>query len=818
MRDRAMTVACLCALAWLAAAFPRPAAACGFHSSFLAKKITPREWWEYHKHEYVEEKEEAPVISGGGSQEPAVFRKKPSETAPEVRTRQKALIAMMLKHLLYLTSTNVMPAEFPDFKTSSIPDYNKSFRDILVELGADAVPFILEAYLNTLYVQNEDGLGLERNAQFKDDLVDVLVRIGRRSVAAIAAVAATQSNKRSQEALVSLIGKVLEREATLQGVPALVQGALERWAEGGARLRAMATDDRVPGPERGLILNVWLGIAFARGEVPSIIAYLRDRTEPEHLRSEAVEFLAARGHGPAVAEFLARAEDSEEGVFVRRSCLRGIWEIHLQSETVPMDAVRASTGLKKLVTGSEEPKALRIHALYLLAHLADASLLDAVLLLLHREEEDEGVRVAALEAVEILDLQARAAARLDPRLLLKRRHVAEYRFRLLALLGYGGDKKIAEPLVRIVLAEDEFVPMRLKALLALHRLNFPGYERAETIVLEKTELVDAVAAFIFDANRSGAERAGVIRDLEVLLSLQARALTVALVRSGKAEAAIRTASLPVEIRVKALALFLRWKGAEAVGLVREILEDPEAPPELLAAAASWAGTWRVDALADALRALRTKGRDPAARLAALEALFLLGEKTEASAVAQILFPRSGPAPDSGVVLAALGLLGRLGTREALAAILRCVKPAHGGPWDVTAAALAALGRTREGGRAAFSQVWHAFRAGELGNIEARTAFLECFLLLGPSQEICDFLVKQGQLELTRIPLGVPAFPGRGVELPEEDRQILPALHALALLNAYMTKKPDLFDLSQGQQIFSTIQNWYFAAKRTMPRE
>ncbi|MHC4780996.1 MAG: hypothetical protein ACYTFG_20680, partial [Planctomycetota bacterium] len=452
-----------------------PVLACGFHSTFLAKKITPKKWWEYHKHEYVEEKKPSQIISGGGDLEPSFFKKKASKKpTAEGRGKRKALIAMVVKHLMYMNKTNIIPSEFPDFNESVVPEFMKSFKAILVELGPDAVPFILDAYLVTLFGSAPHGQDLSRNRKFQDDMIEVLMRIGRSSIAAIASYAAKARGGKSRNAVLTLVGKVTAREPTLKPIPGLIQAALRDWAVGGANLLEVARRGDMGVPEKALVFQVWLGLAWERRAEADILALFRDKEFPTHLRADVVDFLAGKEHLPAVESFLKVILDGQEELFVRRCGIMGIWELHLLRPEASMSQVKGELGLKNLLTSPAERPAIRIACIFLLANLDDDTLLDSLVVLLNREKENEGVCVAALDGLERLKLKAEAAARIDRQILARRDHIADVRFRLLDLFKSRSDKDVAPAIVKIVIHPTEYVPMRLKGLIALKTLGFTG--------------------------------------------------------------------------------------------------------------------------------------------------------------------------------------------------------------------------------------------------------------------------------------------------------------------------------------------------------
>jgi HEAT repeat protein len=816
----------------LASVFSPEAWACGFHSSFLAKNIHPKNWWEYHKHEYVDEEESKPTVTGTGNLEPAFFKKKKKgHPSAERRSKRRALIAMVVRHMMYLNATNVMPGEFPDFRPNSVTGFIRSFKDILVELGPDAIPHILDAYLWMLFTEPTGKLGLTKNRQFKDDMIDVLMRIGTKSLASMSAYAAKCKSSRCVNAVIALMERILQRDPDLKGVPSLVHSALKNWSKGSGKLQKLFRAEKGSGPSRTLILHIWLGIAFEKGEHDAIVALVHDRDLEDFLRAQVIGFLARKEHTPAMPSFLKLMLDPEENIFVRRSSVMGIWELYLYCPKADMKTVKEEMGLKALITNTEENKTLRIVCIFLLANLEAAGLLDTLVLLLNREKEDEGVRLASIEGIEKLGLTTQAAGKLDKEVLLRRKAIAEVRFRLLKIVTSLNDKGVAPILVKILLSDTEYPPIRVKSLITLKMLNFSGFEDAEKIILERTKIAEELVAFVLDREIGALAKIGMLKDLEALFSLQCGGLGRAFLSPVLLEKTQEEKAFSQEVQEAVFRLFTKIKGKESIITLKKILENPNASPGIKTIIASWAGDQRVEELKRAVEKAHAAGKDALLRITTLDALEKLGKKVDAKAVGRILFTKSGGTAGPDVMRIGLRLAGRIGT-DALWIAAQCVRPPSEGGWDVTEAALNVLGGRTTAARPWFSQIWSAYHKSELGDPECREAFLSCLLRLGPSKEICDFLMKRMELEVKRLPVN-PSTP-IGKEAEEgawKTKEVIPPVHGLFLLHAYMegnTKPPDLSKISSqptrgyfpdpNANLLIKIRNWYNRERMRMPNK
>ncbi|MCU0723000.1 MAG: hypothetical protein MUC63_05205 [Planctomycetes bacterium] len=813
----------LAAAAVLLALIASPARACGFHSSFLSRKATPRQWWEYHRHEYVAAAKPSQVVTGRENDlEPAAFKERRAATESEDRTlKRRALAATVMQHLMYLNAANVQPSEFPDFKESYIPDYLKSFKEILVEIGSEAVPFLLEAYLNTLAGDEGNMFGMSRNRQFNEDVADVLQRIGKSAVPEIAAFAARHPSDKARETLLGLAARVVKADPDLAFLPGTLNAALPAWKTESPRLLKASREGALSASAKDLLFRVWMAVSFQRGETAALVEALRDRAAPADQRIAVADFLAGKEHLPVAADLLRIARDPEEALQLRQAAVLGVWTLHLLCTGLDREAVKGDLGLKERIAAPGEKTALRILLLYFLANLGDESLLDLLVLVLNRADDDPGVRMAALDAVGRLGLRTRAGLKIDPEVLLRPDALPSFRLGLLDLLGAAADKARAPALVRLLLSDDDPVPLRVRSALLLRPLNFPGYDRALAIARERTRLDAQLAAYLLDPAVSAADRAGVARDLEALAALQVEGLARAAAGPSMRKVALGEASAPPDAREILVRLTIRVEGGRALPLLREVLESPAADPRVKAQVARWAGEARASGLHEALKKAREGSKDPLLSAAVLDALERLGERVDPRDVGALLAPAGGREPDAEVFEIALPLLGRIGDRTAFQHVVRWVQSPSEGPWSVSSLALRVVGAAGEEARPWFQNLWEIFVRTELGDPVCRTAFLECFLRLGPSRDIVETLSDRMRFEIQRAPISQlppaagPAAPGVGREV----KAFLPPLHAFVLLHAYWKKTTELPDVTQAQQLAADFLAWYFqTGKAAMPKK
>jgi hypothetical protein len=809
----------------LLALFAASARADGFHGSFLARKVSPRQWWEYHRHEYVVPKKSTQVVTGKeGDLEPAVFKeKKAASESEDLRLRRRALAATLMQHLMYLNASNVIPAEFPDFKESYLPDWMRSFKDILVEIGGDAVPFLLDAYLSTLASEEGNAFGLARNRQFNEDVAEVLQRIGKNAVPEIAAYAAGRPAEKTRDVLIGLAAKVLKSEPELQFLPGLLTAALPNWKAEGPKVLKAAQEGAISVGAKDLVFRVWMAVSFQRREFEALLGSLRDKAFPGDLRGAVAEFLAAKGHEAAAADFLRLARDAGEELQLRQGAVMGLWTLHLLCAGFDRDAVKGDLGLKERIAAPGERPAMRVLLLYFLANLEDASLLDTLILLLNRGEDDPGVRMASLDAAGRLGLQVRVGAKLDGDVLLRPDALPSFRLGFLDLMAAAADKTRAPAMVKVLLSDLEPVVLRVRAALHLRQLNFRGYEAALSIVRERTALDGRLAAYLLDPAVAEAERAGVARDLEVLASFQSEGLARAAAEPSMRKVALGEVSAPADARETLVRLYTRVEGARSIPLLREVLESPAADPRVKAQVAKWAGAERVSTLHDAMRKARDASRDPFLTVCLLDALERLGDRIDPREVGGLLAPKGGKEADSEVFDAALPLLGRIGDRTAMQYVVRWIQSPNEGPWSVSSVALRVLGAAGEDARPWFPNAWEIFVRTELGDPVCRKAFLECFLKLGCSREIFETLLERMRFEIQRAPVGPSGpsiIPGQEEPPPgDEVKGFLPPLHALVLLHAYWKKGTALPDVTRAHTLASEIHMWYAqTGKSAMPKK
>jgi HEAT repeat protein len=198
-------------------------------------------------------------------------------------------------------------AQWIDLLGSPSADVGRQAGDVLVRIGPDAVPALLQA-------RQAMEMVLHRRA------VAALVRIGPAAAGPLAATLTSQNDR---------IETGLVRMGT-DAVPALIEGLGKdhraeaarvlgligpRAVSAAAALRALATDSSSPAAARGEALRALVRIgAPATEAIPPLVAALAD---PDSLvRERAAEGLGALGRGaaPAVPALARAAEDPNDAV------------------------------------------------------------------------------------------------------------------------------------------------------------------------------------------------------------------------------------------------------------------------------------------------------------------------------------------------------------------------------------------------------------------------------------------------------------------------------------------------------------------------
>lgn len=149
----------------------------GFHGAMNADEL--EEIWERNKYELL------------------------TQNNPSSRAQIAAMAQMMLRHLKYLNSINVIPREFPNFRESGVPQAKASAMRVLKELGKQGLAQIIEALLHELKYgpsrpltwaeqieraqkgENIQDSSMTPNEDYLDNLIKIIYSIGEDAIDAL---------------------------------------------------------------------------------------------------------------------------------------------------------------------------------------------------------------------------------------------------------------------------------------------------------------------------------------------------------------------------------------------------------------------------------------------------------------------------------------------------------------------------------------------------------------------------------------------------------------------------------------------------------
>jgi HEAT repeat protein len=563
------------------------------------------------------------------------------------------------------------------------PDYTVSGRaaDVLVRVGADAVPVLLEA-------RTSADIRLHRRA------VAALIRIGAPAASGLVAALKDGANHRAETALVRLgpaatpalidalkdekVSQDAARVLGLMGaratdaVPALIELLKDRHAAGSLRAAAAETLGLIGTPEGDIVAALlaaltedkpevrrgaaaalnWMGPP-ARSAAPALVAAVRD--DDEKTAAAACQALARLGDA-GVAPALFAALRSKRGV-VADAALQALWQMGPNAKSIvpglvslldtpPGESARIRALLATLgpvavpqltaALQDKEPK-IRQAAIEMLGLIGPVARSAAPAVAAAIKDKTPNVALAAAIALTRLDPTRARDADAVPLLADALDHLPSLR----ALADIGPDARAAVPaLVAALKHKDKAV--RDGARRALACIGTP-----------------AVPALI-DALKDNTEN---------VAGLAAQTLGSILPRPKEALPALREALQHEACRAAAAAALARidpGASAEVVSLLlaelkREDLTRQHAALEALSRLGP-AAQPTVPALTEILK-------DPALREAALEALGAIGPEARSAVPAILLLPREMGEKIAGPVRRTLARMGAPAVPE-VAALLK----------------------------------------------------------------------------------------------------------------------------------------------------
>jgi HEAT repeat protein len=117
------------------------------------------------------------------------------------------MAGQLVNVLKYLQKRNVLLREFPDFNYDNIPAFKSETEALLIAMGADAVPVLLQALITD--VKGAPGIaGLARNTDFIRRVQHILVAIGEEAVEGIVR-RLSEPSPRVRRTLLDLLSKIV---------------------------------------------------------------------------------------------------------------------------------------------------------------------------------------------------------------------------------------------------------------------------------------------------------------------------------------------------------------------------------------------------------------------------------------------------------------------------------------------------------------------------------------------------------------------------------------------------------------------------------
>lgn len=137
----------------------------GFHSPLLRNK-DPKKWGETTREGLgLDKSDTAEEQDGGGD-----------------RFRRRKAAGDLVDVLRYLDRKNVLLREFPNFNYDAIPTFKSETEAILIAIGKDAVPLLVQTIVADIRGQHGNQAGLRRVKDFRERVVKILIAIGPDSL------------------------------------------------------------------------------------------------------------------------------------------------------------------------------------------------------------------------------------------------------------------------------------------------------------------------------------------------------------------------------------------------------------------------------------------------------------------------------------------------------------------------------------------------------------------------------------------------------------------------------------------------------------
>lgn len=273
-----------------------PVLADGFHSPLLRER-DPRKWATTLRENL------------------GLDRSDSAEGDPPVSpTERRAAAGNLIDVLRYLNRRNVLLREFPDFDYDAIPGFKSETEALLVALGKDAVPLLVETLATDLR-SGESARGMVRSADFEERLVRILVAIGEDSLPEVLAHAG-DDDPRVRRTMLRILREIVGEPDFGDDLDlwrrwfAIRRAGRDRDAKQVGELVARFADD-----DRRLRLAAAraLGEIGDRRAVPALTRLLAGGGDGTLVRA-ALRALAKIGDDAAAPEMVERLEDADEEI------------------------------------------------------------------------------------------------------------------------------------------------------------------------------------------------------------------------------------------------------------------------------------------------------------------------------------------------------------------------------------------------------------------------------------------------------------------------------------------------------------------------
>ncbi len=264
----------------------------------------------------------SPLVSGGDPQQWAqTLRERlgidesdsAEESAASVRPGP-ALVGQLANVLRYLDKKNVLLSEFPNLNYADIPGFKSETEALLIALGKDAVPTLLETLVKDL--KGTGGIaGLSRSKDFMERLIRILVAIGEDSIGRTVA-ALSDPHPEVRKTMLRILSEIVDDPDFGKDVDGwrrwyqIHQAARDRRPDAAARVIPFLEnkDRRI---RKEAIRS--LGKLARKQAVPALLALLT-REKAKSMRVELVRSLAMIGDITAAPDLINLLDSKDPGM------------------------------------------------------------------------------------------------------------------------------------------------------------------------------------------------------------------------------------------------------------------------------------------------------------------------------------------------------------------------------------------------------------------------------------------------------------------------------------------------------------------------